>query len=278
MQNDLFEIIGLPPTTDIKEVEKAYIIKVKHLHSLLAKARTNGEDITKYSKELSKLNEAYNTLKNINLDDYILELEAQKLFSEVAGEDESMIMDIAPVLGMDLYNTPQVKSLNVDKLIESLKVKWKDPLSPMIEEVITLKDFLRGSVISTPEGMIEIPKGFLGVMTRMIEKTNQIQFIKVTGKNSIILDYNSRGDLALKSLPKNDKTASFENNILKFSYSDVEFQLDLSQAKDIENGMKVIEGKGILPFKGKKPGDFYFSKYSLSKTGVLEDVYKYLFG
>ena len=276
----VFETLGVAPTEDYKALRKAYINRLKRLNKKLAKVRGT-EDQEKVSEALLELNEAFNTIEDNKDDLTLLVMKAKNIETDLGGWDaESLRKFGIELVDDDLpVEEPQV-NVNIENLKKSLRVDWEPRTVDLLEEVITLKDFLNGTVIMTDDNVsFEVPPLFLGIISRLVGDDNpKLQFVRIKGKDAVVISYTPRGDYQLKTLPEN---ATFDKGILRFSYAGTDFEVNIDEMVAVNGTTWVGVEQGLLTYGSTKKGDVYINKKELKGTKnpkVYKKVMKYLFG
>ena len=282
---EIFDTLGITPTEDYSTIRKAYLNKLKRLNRKLAKVRgTEGQDLV--SGELTKLNSAFNFINEYRNDLNSLRLQAEnEEMLDMWDEDTLSQLGIETEAIDEFYEmhtqadyTQPSTNVNIENLKNSLTVKWEPKTSELVEEIITLRDFLNGTIIMMENGdTLDIPPRFLGIMTRIIDGKNpKIQFIRVLSKDAVVMSYTASGDLRLKTIPEN---ATFEKGILRFSFADNDFEFDLNELDALTPHTWVGVGQGLTTFGVDTPGDLYLDKSSLVSTKnpkVVSDIFEFM--
>ena len=223
---DAYNTIGIEITDDIKEIRKFYKKKYANLQRKIAKDRRQGKDISKNEKKLQELNQAYNyfNVRASSLKEIAEQAKSAVDFNEnLAFLPEDLK---AELLNSQLENKDYVSQNFIKNLRKSINVDFKDMEPPIEVEEVTLGVYLRGGHIMINNTMFEIPQGFEGVMSRLVDN-DKLQFIHINVKNSVTFKLD-KGDLILLQIPKKHV---FEDGALKFTFSGVDFELSKSNGK-----------------------------------------------
>lgn len=265
---EIFKVLGIKPTDDYKEVRSVYINKLRKYQTKLAKMRGTDEETT-LSEDILKLNEAFNLLSEENILATTVRAEA------IRNEQDLLPKSLRGTIEYESVTKTETPGENIKALLDAVEIKWEDKDLSNITENITLHDFLNGSAIMFEDNStLNIPAGFLGLMSRVVD--NKIQFIKIKNKDSVIFTFDSKGNLVLKCIPED---AEFKNNILSFNVKEHKFEFDLDACKFSEKELVWVgQHQGVKAYKAKKAGDLLI-KQSLLKgaknPGITEQVKAY---